>query len=63
MHTDQGHQGIDRMFKLIQGRSYWPGMFWDVEAFCKACEPCIVSKTPQLRVVAALWECPGFQAT
>lgn len=55
MHTCMhGHQAVARTFKLVQSRCYWPGMFKDVEAFCKAWERCIVSKAPQPRVVAAL---------
>ncbi|KAI3362576.1 hypothetical protein L3Q82_001611 [Scortum barcoo] len=54
MHTENGHQGVERTFKLVRSRCYWPGMFKDVEAFCKTCERCIVSKAPQPKVVAAL---------
>ncbi len=47
MHTEHGHQGVERTFKLVQSRCYWPGMFKDVEAFCKACECCIVKHPSQ----------------
>ena len=54
MHGGHGHQGIERTFKLVSGRGYWPGMYRDVEDFCKTCERCIVSKAPQPRVVTAM---------
>uniref|UniRef100_A0A3B3H9D6 Gypsy retrotransposon integrase-like protein 1 n=1 Tax=Oryzias latipes TaxID=8090 RepID=A0A3B3H9D6_ORYLA len=52
MHTVAGHQGVERTFKLVRCRAYWPGMYRDVEAFCKTCERCIVSKNPHPQVVA-----------
>lgn len=61
MHTEHGHQGVERTFKLVRGRCYWPGMFKDIEAFCKACERCIVSKAPQPRVVAAMGSLLAFR--
>ncbi|KAJ8280789.1 hypothetical protein GJAV_G00058990 [Gymnothorax javanicus] len=54
MHGGHGHQGIERTFKLVSGRYYWPRMYKDVEKFCKSCERCIVSKAPQPKVVTSM---------
>ncbi len=37
LHDHQGHQGIDQMFKMVRQRFYWPGMYQDVQNFCKNC--------------------------
>lgn len=50
LHDHQGHQGIDRTFKLVRQRFYWPGMYQDVQDFCKHCLRCIVSKDVQPKV-------------
>ena len=54
MHGGHGHQGIERTFKLVSARCYWPGLYRDVEELCKSCERCIVSKAPQPRVVTVM---------
>ncbi|KAL0202987.1 hypothetical protein M9458_001005, partial [Cirrhinus mrigala] len=50
LHDHQGHQGIDRTFKLVRQRFYWPGMYQDVQDVCKNCLRCIVSKDVQPKV-------------
>ncbi|KAG1933989.1 interleukin-1 receptor accessory protein-like 1-A [Pimephales promelas] len=54
LHDHQGHQGIDRTFKLVRQRFYWPGMYQDVQEFCKHCLRCIVSKDVQPKVKTAM---------
>ena len=54
MHEGHGHQGVERTFKLIRARCYWPGMYHDIEAHCKQCKRCIVAKAPVPRVVTEL---------
>ncbi|KAJ8404516.1 hypothetical protein AAFF_G00337830 [Aldrovandia affinis] len=54
MHEGHGHQGVERTFRLIRARCYWPGMYQDIEAYCKQCRRCIVSKAPVPRVVTEL---------
>ncbi|KAJ8010306.1 hypothetical protein DPEC_G00073670 [Dallia pectoralis] len=54
MHDGHGHQGVERTFKLIRARYYWPGMYQEVERYCKQCGRCIVAKAPLLRIVTAM---------
>lgn len=54
MHGGHGHQGIERTFKLVSRRYYWPGMYKDVDKFCRSCERCIVSKAPRPKVVTSM---------
>ena len=54
MHDGHGHQGIERTFKLVRRRCYWPGIYKDVERHCNSCERCIVSKAQQPRVVTKM---------
>lgn len=54
MHDGHGHQGIERTFKLVRGRCYWPGVYKDVEQYCNSCERCIVSKAQQPRLVTTM---------
>ena len=51
MHEEHGHQGVERTFRLIRARCYWSGMYQDIEAYCKQCRRCIVSKAPVPKVV------------
>lgn len=50
LHTQAGHQGIERTIGLIHSRFYWTGMHTDITNFCKACERCCISKLPQPKV-------------
>ncbi|KAL1270080.1 hypothetical protein QQF64_032369 [Cirrhinus molitorella] len=50
LHDYQGHEGIDRTFKLVRQRFYWPGMYQEVQDFCKNCIQCMVSKDVQPKV-------------
>lgn len=51
LHDEHGHQGVERTFKLVRARCYWPGMFQDIEAYCRQCERCIVAKAPVPKLV------------
>ena len=35
-----GHQGADRLEKLVRQRFYWPGIQSEVRSFCQQCEVC-----------------------
>ena len=35
-----GHQGSDRLEKLVRQRFFWPGIQSEVRAFCQQCEVC-----------------------
>jgi transposase InsO family protein len=50
LHDHNGHQGIERTFKMIRQRCYWPQMFMDIRNYCKRCERCAVSKNPPPKV-------------
>ena len=50
LHTQAGHQGIERTIGLIRARFYWTGMYSDVTKFCKTCERCCISKLPQPKI-------------
>lgn len=54
MHDGHGHQGIERTFKLVRDRCYWPGVYKDVEQYCNSCERCIVSKAQQPKVMTTM---------
>lgn len=51
LHDAHGHQGVERTFKLVRARCYWPGMFQDIETYCRQCERCIVEKAPVPKLV------------
>ncbi len=54
LHDEHGHQGVERTFKLVRARCYWPGMFQDIETYCKQCERCIVAKAPVPKLVTEM---------
>ncbi|CAC5370521.1 unnamed protein product [Mytilus coruscus] len=54
LHSQAGHQGIERTINLVRSRFYWTGMFSDIENFCKDCERCNVSKMPIPKVRPAM---------
>jgi hypothetical protein len=41
-----GHLGMDRTYKTLQDRFYWPGMYADTEAWVKGCSLCGGGKAP-----------------
>lgn len=50
LHDDHGHQGVARTLQLVRSRYYWPNMYRDVEAWCKNCNRCVLSKALQPKV-------------
>lgn len=44
---DQARERETRGAKLVRQHFYWPGMYQDVQNFCKNCLRCIVSKDIQ----------------
>jgi len=46
-HTHQltGHKSFDKTLNCIQMKYFWPSMTNDIQAFCKACVSCQLSKT------------------
>lgn len=44
MHTEHGHQGIERTTELLRLRCYWPGITADVVRWCQDCERCKLAK-------------------
>lgn len=43
LHYEHGHQGVERTFKLVRARC-WPGIFQDIETYCRQCESCTMAK-------------------
>ena len=41
-----GHLGAEKTLSLLRRSYYWPGMSTDVKNYCRACVPCVTSKTP-----------------
>ena len=39
-----GHFGIKKTRKLLARKYFWPSLRYDVEAYVKGCEVCLVSK-------------------
>lgn len=61
---EHGHQGVECTFKLVSARCYWPGMFQDIETYCRQRERCIVAKAQVPKLVmemgSLLGSCHGF---
>ena len=60
LHDKMGHQGIDRIEKLVRSRFYWPNIRSDIQHWISMCERCNLAKNAILRYVhlcIALW--PG----
>lgn len=36
LYDNHGHMGVERTFKLLRDRFYWPQMRSDVEKYCKS---------------------------
>ena len=60
MHDDHlgGHLGIEKTYTKIHTRYFWPGLFKDVQHWCRSCAPCAMRKTPQNRHKAPLLPIP-----
>lgn len=49
-HDDHGHQGMERIARLVRTRCYWPGMYRYVDDWCRKCQRCTLSKVVRLKV-------------
>ena len=50
LHDKMGHQGIDRVEKLVRSRFYWPYIRSDIQHWISMCERCNLAKMPHLKV-------------
>ena len=50
LHDKMGHQGIDRVEKLVRSRFYWPNIRSDIQHWISMCERCNLAKMPHLTV-------------
>ena len=50
LHDKMGHQGIDRVEKLVRSRFYWPNIRSDIQHWISMCERCNLAKMPHLKV-------------
>ncbi len=42
-----GHLGFEKTYLKIGSRFFWPGMYSDIERWCKSCVTCATKKTPR----------------
>lgn len=54
LHSNHGHQGIERTTELIQQRGYWPGMRSMIRDWCVKCQRCSLAKNTQPQVRAPM---------
>ena len=50
LHERMGHQGIDRVDKLVRSRFYWPNIRSDIQYWSSMCERCNLAKMSHLNV-------------
>ena len=50
LHDRMGHQGIDRVEKLVRARFYWPNLRSDIHNWIAKCERCNLAKMPHFKV-------------
>jgi len=50
-----GHLGIEKTFKRVQERFWWPNLYTNVEHYVSTCETCARAKKPK-RSVSGAWE-------
>lgn len=46
-HVAGAHFGAHKTFQKLKQRYWWPGMFKDVEHWCKSCVDCAMKKSPR----------------
>ena len=48
-HNDvlAGHLGITKTYAVVRQRFFWPGMFIDIQHYCKSCVDCAMKKAPK----------------
>ena len=44
VHDHHGHQGRERTARLVAERAYWPGVYRDIQAYCRDCTRCNLAK-------------------
>ena len=50
IHDRMGHQGIDRVEKLVRARFYWPNLRSDINNWIARCGRCNLAKMPHFKV-------------
>ena len=60
LHDDPtaGHLGPDKTYEKVRLRYYWPGMYKDIEHWCRSCIDCAMKKTPRNKSKAPLLPIP-----
>ena len=53
-----GHKGIQKTYEKVCRKSYWVGMFKDIEHWCKSCVDCAMKNSPRYRRRAPLLPLP-----
>ena len=48
-HNDvlASHLGITKTYAVVRQRFFWPGMFIDIQHYCKSCVDCAMKKPPK----------------
>ena len=57
-HVAGAHFGVHKAFQKLKQRYWWPGMFKDVEHWCKSCVDCAMKKSPRNTKRAPLLSLP-----
>ena len=50
LHDKMGHQGLDRVEKLVRSRFYWSNIRSDIQHWISMCERYNLAKMPHLKV-------------
>eukprot|EP00795_Rhopilema_esculentum_P005471 gene5471-biopygen457 len=60
LHDDPtaGHLGSEKTYEKVRLRYYWPGMYKDIEHWCRSCVDCAMKKSPRNKRKAPLLPIP-----